>query len=183
MQQLGSLFVEITGFQVFMYVAIFFAKLVEVSLATVRSVLINRGEKLKGAIIGFFEVLLWVTVASQVLGTITEDPFKVVVYCFAFACGNYLGVIIEGKLAIGTASMQVFVSDEVIEELSALLRGRGFGVTIIEGQGKDGPVQVLLIFVKRKCVDEAIGLIRDLSPHAMITVNDVRHLRNGYMRK
>ncbi|MDL2323703.1 DUF5698 domain-containing protein [Ruminococcaceae bacterium OttesenSCG-928-A16] len=166
-----------------MYIFIFAAKLVEVSLATIRNVLINRGEKLKGALIGFFEVMIWVIVVNQVLDGISEDPVKLIVYCLAFACGNYIGVIIEGKLAIGTAYVQAVVSPEKKDELSNILREKGFGVTIVQGEGKNGIVDVMMIYLKRKCVDEAISLIKECSPSSLVTVNDVRHLRNGYIRK
>lgn len=165
------------------YVLIFFAKLVEVSLATVRNVLINRGEKLKGALIGFFEVMIWVLVVNQVLAGLSEDPLKLIVYCLAFACGNYLGVIIENKLAIGMACIQVVVKEERKEALSEALRSRDFGVTIVKGEGKNGPVDVLMIYLKRKRSKEAIELIHEFSPKSLITINDIRHLRNGYIKK
>ncbi|MDL2295037.1 DUF5698 domain-containing protein [Ruminococcaceae bacterium OttesenSCG-928-D13] len=168
---------------ILIYVGIFLAKMIEVSLSTVRNVLINRGEKIRGAIIGFFEVLIWIIVVSNVLDSLSEDPLQAVIYCLAFACGNYLGVIIENKLAIGTACIQAMVTEDMKDELSDALRGRGFGVTIIQGQGMEQTVDVLMIYLKRKCLEEAIGLIREYCPTALITVNDVRQLRNGFIRK
>ncbi len=165
------------------YLLIFFAKLVEVSLATIRNVLINRGEKLKGSIIGFFEVLIWVIVVSNVLSDVMQDPLRVLVYCLAFSMGNFVGVIIESKLAIGMASIQAVVPEDKVEELGNALREKGFGVTTIEGHGKDGTVDVLMIYLKRKLVNEAIDLIKQYSPSSLVTVNDVRHLSNGYMKK
>lgn len=165
------------------YILVFVAKLVEVSLSTVRNVLINRGEKGKAALIGFVEALIWILVVANVIGTIAEDPVKVVVYCVAFALGNYVGVIIEGKLAIGTACIQAVVGQQEKEIVSDSMRQMGFGVTTVRGEGKDGPVDVLMIYLKRKCVEEAIGIIKGASPAALITVNDVRHLRNGFLKK
>ena len=165
------------------YVLIFFVKLFEVSLATVRVVLINRGEKLKGAIIGFFEVMIWAILVSNLLTTLQEDPIKLVVYCLAFSCGNYFGVILEGKLALGMAQIQVVVSNDKTTPISTALREKGFGVTAMTGEGMEGPVDILMIFVKRKSVPEALSTIREFSPQAVITINDVRQRRNGYLRK
>ena len=165
------------------YLFIFFAKLVEVSLATIRNVLINRGEKVKGAFIGFFEVMLWVIVVSQVLDTLRENPWRLIVYCLAFALGNYVGVIIENKLAIGTACVQAVVGENQKLELGDALREKGFGVTFIQGEGKHGPVDVVMIYLKRKCVDEAITLIRQYSPDTLVTGNDVRQLLGGFVKK
>ena len=201
--------------QILIYLLIFFAKLIEVALATVRNVLINRGEKVFGAIIGFVEVMIWIIVVSNVLGSLAEDPIKALVYCLAFSCGNYFGVIIEGKLALGTACIQVMAVEEPTEELSVvdklkksisvtedgeiketgtaytapyinlktLLRDRGFGVTTVPAQGIDREVNIMMIYLKRKSVPEAIELIRANIPSALITVNDVRQIRGGFIKK
>ena len=166
-----------------LYILVFFSKLCEVSLATTRLVLVNRGEKLKGAIIGFFEILIWATLASYVLKDLMDDPFKLIVYCLAFSCGNYLGVTLESKLAIGNAYIQVVVSPEKTNIIANVLRSKGFGVTIVSGKGMGGPVNILMIYVKRKSVPEAINTINEFSPQAVITINDVRQLRNGYIAK
>lgn len=164
------------------YVAIFFAKLVEVSLSTLRNVLVNRGEKLKGAILGFFEALIWILVVSNVLSSLAEDPIKVVIYCLAYALGNYIGVILESKLALGTALIQAVVGEDSSGELSAQLREKGFGVTTVKARGMQKTVDVLMIYLKRKCVKEAVLLINEKAPKALVTVNDVRQVRNGFIK-
>lgn len=165
------------------YILIFIAKLVEVSLATVRLVLVNRGEKLKGSIIGFFEILIWALVVSQVLTDLSEDPLKLVVYCLAFSFGNYIGVTIEGKLAIGTSCIQVLIREETKEPLCAALRESGYGVTAIKGEGKNGPMDVLMVVLRRKSIDAATEIIHHFSPKAVIMINDVRQFRNGFIKK
>ena len=166
-----------------LYILVFLAKLCEVSLATTRMVLVNRGEKLKGAIIGFFEVMIWAVLASNVLKDLMGDPFKLIVYCLAFSCGNYLGVTLENKLAIGLAYIQVVVAPDKTNIIANVLRSKEFGVTIVPGKGMGGPVNILMIYVKRKSVPEAIATINEFSPQAVITINDVRQLRNGYVAK
>ncbi len=165
------------------YLIIFSAKMIEVSLTTVRNVLIIRGEKVKGAFLAFFEALIWVFVISTVLsGNILDDPLRLITYCLAFACGNYVGVIIENKLAIGMACLQVVIPFAQSDEVVQTIRDKGFGVTQLHGEGRDGPVMVLLVFVKRKSQPEAITLIKQICPSALITINDVRHMRNGYTK-
>ena len=168
---------------ILIYIGIFIAKMVEVSLSTVRNVLVNRGEKIKGAVIGFFEILIWLIVVANVLDNVTQDPLKVVVYCLAFSCGIYLGVVIEDKLAIGMAGIQAVVSEGEKDVLSQQLRDKGFGVTAVQGQGMGGTVIVLMVYLKRKSLKEATELIRCHCPAAMITINDVRSLRNGFIRR
>ncbi len=168
---------------ILIYTGIFLAKLVEVSLSTVRIVLVGRGEKLKGTVIGFFEVLLWLVVTANVLSSVASDPFKILVYCAGFSCGIYLGMVIEDKLAIGTACIQAVVLPDGKGNLSQNLRQQGYGVTVMQGQGRDSVVEVLMIYVKRKSLPEATELIRSHNPNALITINDVRSLRNGFMLK
>lgn len=166
-----------------LYLLIFVAKLIEVTMATIRNVLINRGEKLKGSFIAFFEILIWIYVVGAVLENVTEDPLKVVVYALAFTLGNYLGATIENKLAIGTACIQVVIKSDIKGILSDALREKGFGVTIMQGQGKTGEVDLMMIYLKRKRLDEATAIVNEYSPDAMIVINDVRNLKNGFIKK
>lgn len=88
-----------------LYITIFIAKIVEVSISTIRLVYNNKGERVKGTILGFIEILIWLLVVSSVLNNITEDPFKIFAYALGFALGNYLGLYIESKIALGLASI------------------------------------------------------------------------------
>ena len=172
-----------TLISVLTYVAIFLAKMLEVTIATLRNVLINRGIKLLGAFIGFFEILIWVIVVNNVLSTLTDDPLKVVVYCLAFACGNYLGVTLESKMAIGISCLQAMVPGGRKDEVSALMYAHGYAATFIQAQGAATTVDILVMYLKRKKVPEVIALIRDHYPDVLITVNDVRQLKNGFIKK
>jgi len=170
--------------RVLLYLLIFVGKITEVSFSTVRIVLVNRGERIKGAVIAVFEVLIWLLIASSVLNNITADPIKIVVYCLGFACGNYLGVTIEGKLAIGNACIWSVVSEEHKSGLENELRSRKFGVTVIEGEGINlHTVYIFMIYLRRKQVREATDIIHSFNPDAFITVNDVRMVSKGYIRK
>jgi len=117
-----------------LYIIIFCAKIVEVSVSTIRLVYINKGERVKGTILAFIEITIWLVVVSSVLNNITEDPFKALVYAAAFSLGNYIGVTIESKIAVGLASIQVVVAAETGEKLAEILREQGYGVTIIDGR-------------------------------------------------
>lgn len=165
---------------ILLYVIILIGKIVEVTLATTRIVLITKGEKLKGAIIGFFEVLLWAVLVSNVLKDLTSDPIKLVIYAIGFAVGNYLGTTFEQKLGFGTVRVESIVKEEDGETLAQELRNNGFAVTVIEGQGKDFKRHVLIMHIKRKRTDEAISLIKDLQANVVITVNDIKPVYGGY---
>ena len=166
-----------------LYIIIFFAKIIEVSISTIRLVFINKGERVKGAVLGFIEILIWLIVVSSVLNNITEDPIKVFIYAAAFALGNYLGVTIESKIAVGLASIQVVVNKESGEILADILREQGYGVTIIEGKGINESIKNLLfIQLNRKKISEAVKVIKHHNPEAYITVNDIKSMMGGYIK-
>ncbi len=166
-----------------LYFIIFFAKIIEVSISTVRLVLINKGERVKGAILGFVEILIWLVVVSSVLNNITEDPIKVFIYAAAFSLGNFLGVTIESKIAVGLSSIQAVVNQKDGEVLADALREQGYGVTIIEGKGIEESIKNLLfIQLKRRKIPEAVKLIKSHNPDAYITVNDIKTMLGGYIK-
>lgn len=167
-----------------LYIIIFAAKTIEVSIATIRLVLVNKGERVKGALLGFFEVLIWVLVVSSVLNNITDDPFKIFAYAAGFSLGNFLGVSIESKVAVGLASIQVVINEDEGNTLADKLRDNEYGVTIIEGTGKDDSKKNLLfIQLKRRKIPAAIRLIKEAYPNAYISVNDVKSIVGGYIKK
>ena len=166
-----------------LYIIIFIAKIIEVSVSTIRLVLINKGERVKGALLGFVEIMIWLIVVSSVLNNITEDPIKVLVYAVAFSLGNFIGVTIESKIAVGISSIQVVVNVVEGEVLADILRNQGFGVTIIDGRGKnDSKKNLLFIQLKRKKIPEAVRLIKQTNPNAYITVNDIKSMMGGYIK-
>ena len=165
------------------YFLIFFAKIFEVSISTIRIMFVSKGDKLKASFIAFFEIFLWIIVVSSVLQGLSEDPIKAVIYSAAFTIGNYLGITIEGKMAIGVTSIQVITKEGTGCETAQLLRDNDFGVTIIKGEGRECTQEILLIHLKRKRTQEAVDLINSQLDKAVIIINEVKTIRGGYLRK
>jgi len=165
---------------VLMYVAIFLAKIVEVSLMTVRVVLITKGERKIGAVIGFFEVLIWIVLVSTVLKDIASDPIKAVVYALGFALGNYFGSKLEERLGIGVSEIKAIVKEEHGPDVVAHLREQGFAVTVVEGQGKNLARHILFMYVKRKRVQNVVAQLTSYQENAVITVSDTKPVYGGY---
>ena len=121
------------GSTIWVYLFIFFGKILEVSFGTLRIVLINRGERTIGAFIAVIEITLWLIIASSVLTGFKDDFLKGIVYAVAFACGNFIGSWLDELLAFGLSSMQVVLPDLAsAKEAEACLRARGFGMTTID---------------------------------------------------
>ncbi len=163
-----------------LYILIFVVKIIEVAMAVVRIVLITKGEKVKGAVIGFFEVIIWVILAATVLTNVTDDPFKVVVYSLAFAIGNYLGSMIEAKLALGTVSIQAIVKKVQGKDLSKALRTQGLAVTAVDAYGRDDRKEILYMHVPRRKIQKTINTIKSFQKDVVITVNDIRPVYGGH---
>ncbi|PKM52243.1 MAG: hypothetical protein CVV02_02435 [Firmicutes bacterium HGW-Firmicutes-7] len=162
------------------YFLILIVKIFEVTLATTRIVLITKGEKVKGAIIGFFEVIIWIALVSTVLDDITSDPIKILVYALGFAIGNYVGTSFEQMLGVGTVRVEAIVKQGDGDHLVSILRDSGFAVTVIEGEGMSDKRHVLIMHIKRKRTNEVVSLIKGLQENVVITINEVKPIYGGY---
>lgn len=168
---------------VWVYVCIFLAETLYTALSTLRGVLVNRGERLASAFISIFEIIIWVIVTGAVLGSVTSDPLKIVVYALAFALGIFLGSLVEKRLALGTVSLSIFLpEDETVETLIAALKENGYGATILDAVGIiHARRKVIMVVAKRKQEMDLITLINDITENAVITVSSVASMKGGYM--
>ena len=171
----------LNGDSIWIYVFIFVGKIIEVSIATLRIVLISRGERKIGSLVAIVEITIWLMVTGTVLTGFQNDLMKVVVFVVAFAIGNFIGSWLEEKLALGLSQIQIIVhakDDERI--LKNTLREKGFGVTTMEVRGMDDTRYMLLVILKRKLVKEALALIDNTCSNALITIGDVE-AKGGYI--
>ena len=171
----------LNGDSIWIYVFIFFGKIIEVSIATLRIVLISRGERTVGSCVAIVEITIWLIVTGTVITGFQTDLMKVVVFVVAFAIGNFFGSWLEEKLALGLSQIQIIVHDRESEhELMNALREKGFGVTTMEVRGMDDTRFMLLVILKRKLVKEALALIDQTCSNALVTIGDVE-ARGGYI--
>lgn len=161
-------------------ILVFFAKIVEVSLTTVRTVLITRGEKLYASIIGFVEVFIWLYIIGTVLVGINDQPLRMVAYALGFACGNYIGCVLEDKLALGLMTINAIVSEKDGEALAHILRAENVGVTLVEAEGLKEEKKMLILHVKRKRKCQIVKLIQNSGINAVISLMDTKTVYGGY---
>jgi uncharacterized protein YebE (UPF0316 family) len=151
---------------------IFFARIADVSLGTLRTVAVIRGRRGTSWALGFVEVLIWVIVVSEVITTVKDNWVYAIAYALGFATGNFIGITIEQYFAFGEQVIRVFTRSG--GTIAARLRDQGFGVTEFEGRGKDGPVQILFVTVRRRLTAAVIGVARGIDPTCYYTVDDIR---------
>jgi uncharacterized protein YebE (UPF0316 family) len=172
------------GSTIWVYLFIFFGKILEVSFGTLRIVLINRGERTIGSMIAILEITLWLIVASSVLVGFKTDFVKGIVYALAFACGNYIGSWLDELLAFGLSSMQVVLPDMAsAKEAEACLREKGFGITTLDVHGRDDDRSMLIMTMQRKRLPQAIAILEEHCNGAVVTVSDIKTQRGGYLER
>ena len=154
------------------------ARIVDVSLGTIRTIYTLRGKKVVGTAIGVVECSVYLMAISSVVSQGLNDPYKVVGYVVGFSLGIYVGVTIEGWIASGWTMIRAVVREEA-DSLVARLRIEGHAVTRIRGEGRDGPAPILFIVCRRKRARDVLRRIRESAPDAFVTVDSVGQAING----
>ncbi len=179
--------IDIAGYQIsaslFSYLVlplfIFFARICDVSIGTIRIIMIGRSRRGMAALLGFFEVIIWLIAVSQVLGHL-NNVISYIAYGAGFAAGNYVGISIENRLAIGMQAVQI-ITEENLKALSMLLRQEGFGVTNLAAKGQKGQMDFIYVVTPRKRSDEVLAIVKEFDANAFISVMDLRSSYAGYV--
>lgn len=161
------------------YALIFMARVVDVSMATTRTLMVVQGRRLQAAAIGFFEVGIYVTALGKVVSSL-DNPLNLLAYCAGFAAGNFVGITIENKIAMGNLSAQIILKSSSESDLVDALRFNGFGVTILEAQGIEGPRDILNVVLNRKDMQKLKSVVDMIDSNAFITINNITPVRGGY---
>ena len=158
---------------------IFVLRVIDVTLMTVRILIVVRGSRFAAPIISFFEVLVWVLAAGAVIRNLTS-PLHAVSYAAGFAAGTAVGMWIENRLALGICSVRAF-SRNSQRQLANVLRDHGYGVTEQRGRGRQGIVAILHAVVRRRDVGDVITLIEQHDPDAFVSVQNDAVVRRGWL--
>ncbi len=163
---------------VFTYVVlpflIFLARILDVTLGTVRIIMVSKGFKKIVPFLGFFEVLIWILAISRIMENL-DNWVCYLAYAVGFATGNYIGLIVEEKLAVGTLLVRLITQKDATT-LIELLRAQGFVTTTVEATGNNQMVHIIFLVVNRSEVDRVVDLILKFNPTAFYTIEDVRYV-------
>ena len=160
---------------------IFLARICDVTLDTARIIYVSRGMKLLAAVIGFFEVLIWLVSITQIIQNLTNIIYYIA-YAGGFAMGNYIGIYIEERMAIGTVVIRIITQKDATDLVSCL-KNEGYGVTYIDAKGSMGAVKVVFSIIKRKDIKHVLKIVRKFNPLSFYTIEDIRSFREGVFRK
>ena len=157
---------------------IFLARISDVTVGTLRIVMVSKGQKLIAPALGFFEVVIWLITMSKIIQNI-DNWVAYVAYGLGFATGNYIGLIIEEKLAVGIVQLQI-ITRKSADNLIAKLKAGGYGITYHEAKGANENVAVIYSIIKRNEIQKVIDIIATYNPNAFYSIEDVKFINKGF---
>lgn len=155
---------------------ILMARVVDVSLDTIRVIMVAKGYRNLAPFVGFFQSLIWLITITRIMANL-DNWFTYLGYASGFGLGTYVGMILEGKLALGYELVRV-ITKKGADDLIHGLRERGYAVTTVEGMGRAGEVGVLYVIIRRRALGDVIETIQHYNPNAFYTIEDMRFVSN-----
>ena len=158
-------------------ILIFMARIMDVSIGTLRIVFISKGHKVIAPLLGFFEVLIWIFAIGKIMQNL-DNWVCYFAYAGGFAMGNWIGLKIEEKLAIGFEVVRT-ITQEGAHELIDALHHEGFGTTSVEAKGKSGIVHLIFMIIRRSNIKDIVDKINRYHPNAFYSIEDARMVHSG----
>ncbi len=156
---------------------IFLARILDVTIGTIRIVMVSKGEKLWAPILGFFEVLIWLIAISRIFQNL-DNWVNYVAYAGGFATGNYIGLIIEERLAMGIVKIQI-ITRKSAGDLIVNLKNAGYGITHHEAKGSNECVSIIYSIIKRNEIQKVENIVKTTNPKAFYSIEDVKSVSHG----
>jgi uncharacterized protein YebE (UPF0316 family) len=173
-----------TNSETFTYVVIplliFFARICDQSIGTLRLIFVSKGYKYIAPFLGFFEVIIWVMAISQIMQHL-DNVFCYLAYGAGFATGNFIGIYLEEKISLGTVIIRIIPKKDT-SELVQYLRSNNYGLTIVDAEGSTGPVKIIFSIIKRKEVPNVVTIINQYNPNAFYTIEEVKAVNKGIFK-
>ncbi|MBN2087118.1 DUF2179 domain-containing protein [Candidatus Peregrinibacteria bacterium] len=155
------------------------AKIADVTLGTIRIIVVARGNKFLAPILGFFEVLIWVLTIGLVMSNL-NNWLNYLFYALGFAIGNYIGILLEEKLAMGNVMVHI-ITKKKAGDLIRILKANKYRITHFRANSDKEEVSIIYVLIKRKNLDNLINRIKKSHPRAFFSIEDVRFVSEGMM--
>jgi uncharacterized protein YebE (UPF0316 family) len=158
-------------------VVIFFGRICDVTLGTLRIIFVSKGERKKAPVVGFFEVFIWVVIISQIFSH-TNSLIAYFAYAGGYAAGNFIGILVENKIAFGYVLFRVYTKNDG-RLLAKILNQNNIGSTYIKGEGVISEVDIIETVINRKMQQKVIRIIDGFDPKAFYHIEDIRSKQKG----
>jgi len=156
---------------------IFMARICDVTIGTIRIIFVSRGNKTAASFLGFFEVLIWLIAIGQIMKNL-NNVFCYFAYAGGFAMGNFIGITLEEKLAMGVLVVRIITRKDATQ-LFEELKEEGFGITMLDARGATGPVHIIYTVIKRSALPRVVEMIKTFNPKAFYSIEDVKTVNSG----
>lgn len=162
-------------------VMIFFGRIIDVSLGTLRIIFVSKGEKYKAPIIGFFEVLIWIVIISEIFSR-ANDMLAYISYAGGYAAGNFIGILIEQRIAFGIILCRIYTRKNGAE-LVSIFNKNNYGATLLQGTGSVEKIEIIETVIERKEMKIIEKLVTEFDPDVFYVVEDVRVKQRVYSQR
>ena len=157
------------------------AKIVEITIQSLKTCMMVKGQRLKAAGLGFVECTIWGLVISTLIGTLGDNLLLLVFYCAGYATGLFLGSTLESKIALGTSNLELIASDESTAKITAYLKENDRGYTVFEGHGSKEKMNMIFVVLPRKETPQVLKEIRKSCDNKVfVAVSEVSKYAGGY---
>lgn len=146
-------------------ILVFFARVTDVSLGTLRTIAIVHGRSMMAFWLGFVESAIWLAVVSTIVQAVVQQPALGVIYALGFATGNLVGIKVEKFIAMGHLILRI-ISRKNSNEIAEVVRADGYAVTLFAGAGISGPVTELYVVCRRRDLKKLLNVVLGLDPEA-----------------
>ncbi len=166
---------------VFVCLIVCAAKIIEITIQSLKTCMMVKGERLAAAGLGFAECVIWGLVISTIIGTLGDNLFLLLFYCVGYATGLFLGSTIENKIALGTSNLEIIAGDDSTAKITARLKEKSLGYTVFEGRGSKDKMNMIFIVVSRKEAGKLLAELRRTCDNKMfVAVSEVSKYAGGY---
>ena len=157
------------------------AKIIEISIQSLKTCMMVKGQRMKAAGLGFVECVIWGLVISTIIGTLGDNLFLLLFYCIGYAAGLFIGATIENKIALGTSNLELIASDESTKIITEYLKENNRGYTVFEGHGSKDKMNMIFIVLPRKETPALLREIRKVTDNKVFVVaSEVSKYAGGY---
>jgi uncharacterized protein YebE (UPF0316 family) len=158
-------------------ILIILARIADQTIGTLRLIFLSKGFRILAPVLGFFEVIIWLLAVSQIFQRL-DNWLTYIAYGLGFAIGNYVGIVVEQKISLGSVIVRIVPKYDTTELIN-YLKERNYGITSVAAEGSRGPVKVIFSIIKRKDIGDFVSIINRYNPNAFYTIEDVRAVHEG----
>jgi uncharacterized protein YebE (UPF0316 family) len=157
------------------------AKIIEISIQSLKTCMMVKGQRLKAAGLGFVECAIWGLVISTIISTLGDNLLLLLFYCVGYAAGLFIGSTIENKIALGTSNLELFANDENTWKIIEYLKENNRGYTVLDGHGSTEKMNMIFIVLPRR---EAVRVLKDIrrlcDNKVFVVASEVSKYAGGY---